>query len=57
MDRKMIKGKLPLSTLCLVTTHRCTSSCPNCGFFCSPKIKASMKVSCLNKQPGPDDTI
>ncbi|MGL4520707.1 MAG: hypothetical protein ACRCUJ_13830 [Phocaeicola sp.] len=41
----MIKDKLPLSTLCLITTHQCTSSCPNCGFFCSPKLKVSMKMS------------
>lgn len=41
----MIKDKLPLSTLCLITTHQCTSSCPNCGFFCSPKLKVSMKIS------------
>lgn len=41
----MIKGKLPLSTLCLITTHKCTSSCPNCGFFCNPKLDVSMQVS------------
>lgn len=40
----MIKNKLPLSTLCLITTHKCTSSCPNCGFFCNPKLNVSMKV-------------
>lgn len=41
----MVKYKLPLSTLCLITTHQCTSSCPNCGFFCSPKLKVSMNIS------------
>ena len=41
----MINDKLPLSTLCLITTHKCTSACPNCGFFCSPKLNVSMKVS------------
>lgn len=44
-ENEMVKDKLPLSTLCLITTHQCTSSCPNCGFFCSPKLKISMKIS------------
>lgn len=42
---KMVKNKLPLSTLCLITTHKCTSSCPNCGFFCSPRLNVSMTIS------------
>lgn len=36
--------RLPLTTLCLVMTHQCSSSCPNCGFMCSPRIKERMTI-------------
>ena len=43
----MIVDKLPLTTLCLITTHKCTSACPNCGFFCSPKQNNSMEIDSM----------
>ena len=43
----MVKDKLPLTTLCLITTHKCTSACPNCGFFCSPKQNNSMTIDSM----------